>query len=108
MVDAGHGGIDPGAKSPDGKYTEAQIALAVSKRIRDLAEEYNINAIMTREDDELPGNSKNINDALKKRIAIANQYKPDAYISIHVNSYGIYGKFQDKESGIKAFITGDK
>jgi N-acetylmuramoyl-L-alanine amidase len=66
VVDAGHGGVDPGAKSPDGKYTEAQIALDVSKRIRDLSGEYNINAIMTREDDVLPGNAKNITDALKR------------------------------------------
>ena len=108
VVDAGHGGSDPGAKSPDGKYTESALTLEISKTIRELGPEFNVNVIVTREDEALPGGTLNRTDALKKRIEIAKQYNPQAFISIHINSMGLYGKYQDKYSGFEAYISDEK
>jgi N-acetylmuramoyl-L-alanine amidase len=51
VIDAGHGGTDAGAKTKDGKYTEAELSLAIAKKIEMLGPEYNINVIMTRIDE---------------------------------------------------------
>jgi N-acetylmuramoyl-L-alanine amidase len=85
VVDAGHGGIDPGVKSPDNKYTEAQLNLALSKTIQSLANEYNVNVIMTRESDQLPDGATIIQQGLINRLKIVTKVKPFAFISIHLN-----------------------
>jgi N-acetylmuramoyl-L-alanine amidase len=55
VIDAGHGGTDGGAKTKDGKYKEAELSLAIAKKIEALAHDYNINLIMTRGDENFPG-----------------------------------------------------
>jgi beta-lactamase regulating signal transducer with metallopeptidase domain len=55
VVDAAHGGSDPGAISPDNDYTEAGLSLQIAKVIQAVAKEYNIKVVMTRESDVLPG-----------------------------------------------------
>src|SRR5688572_22712393 len=52
VVDAGHGGNDPGAMSIDKKISEAEISLEIAKQIQKLANEYNINVVMTRENEK--------------------------------------------------------
>ena len=104
VVDPGHGGMDPGTIEPGKKHSEADIALDISQAIRDLAPEYNVRVVLTRDADVLPGGAANKEDGLKMRLQIADQSKPDAYISIHVNSAGS-GKFQDGNSGFEAFIA---
>ncbi len=86
ILDPGHGGADPGAI---GKYsTEAQCALAISFKIRDLlAQEMpNVKVLMTREKDELPGGSRSKDAALKYRANFANENKGDLFLCIHLNS----------------------
>ena len=78
LVDAGHGGKDPGAYSPDQKYVEKNLALAIAKKIRDKAPAYNINVILTREDDNAP--------ELKDRTELASRMNADLLVSIHVGS----------------------
>ena len=107
LIDAGHGGIDPGVKSPDSKYTEAQLTLEIAKTIQRISGEYNITVKMTRNDDRLPGNATTIADGLKNRTAIANEIKPDAFVAIHLNSAG-KNSFQSSHSGIEAYITNKK
>jgi N-acetylmuramoyl-L-alanine amidase len=104
VIDAGHGGIDPGAKSVDGKYTEAELALEISKLIQELSQDFNINVVMTREDDKLPGAAITIPEGLNKRVEIVNQVNPKAYVSIHLNSVGKTGKGTD-QTGFAFYIS---
>ena len=76
LIDAGHGGKDPGAYSPDNKYVEKDLALAISKKIKEKAASYNVKVIMTREDDNGPG--------IKARTDQAAQTRADLIVSIHV------------------------
>jgi TonB-dependent SusC/RagA subfamily outer membrane receptor len=104
VVDAGHGGDDPGVQSPDGKYRESELALSITKMIQRLAPEYNINVLMTRKDANYPGGAADRNQGLMKRVEITNEINPSAFISIHINNSGIKG-FQNKNSGIEAYVT---
>jgi N-acetylmuramoyl-L-alanine amidase len=85
IIDAGHGGIDPGASSINGKVKEKDLALQISQKIQQLAPAYNINVVMTRTDDNLPGGTTDIKDGLKARTALANKINPAMYVSIHVS-----------------------
>jgi N-acetylmuramoyl-L-alanine amidase len=104
IVDAGHGGNDKGAKSADGNFNEAQLNLEISKMIQQLASEYNINVIMTREGDDLPGGVTTVSEALKKRVEISNHANPHAFISIHVNTAGKLGE-NTRQSGFDFYIS---
>jgi N-acetylmuramoyl-L-alanine amidase len=86
VIDAGHGGIDPGASSNDGKVKEKDLALQISQKIQQLASSYNVNVVMTRTDDNLPGNTTDIKDGLRARTALTQKIKPDLFITIHISS----------------------
>ncbi len=78
VLDAGHGGKDPGTK---GKYSkEKDIALQVVKKIRYNFNKYkpNVKVILTRD--------KDVFVDLLKRGEIANKNKADIFVSIHCNS----------------------
>jgi TonB-dependent SusC/RagA subfamily outer membrane receptor len=104
IIDAGHGGIDPGAKSPDDRILESKLALELAKTVKQLAPEYNINVVMTREDDRLPGGATTKEDGLRNRVEISNKVKPRIFISLHINHAGSNG-FQQDHSGIEAYVT---
>ena len=81
VVDAGHGGPDRGMKGPIGsarKIEEADITLALAKRVRDLLRDKGVKVIMTRSTDTLI--------ALGDRGKIANKAGADLFLSIHVNA----------------------
>jgi len=80
VIDAGHGGHDPGSISPDRKVKEKTIALSVALKFGKLIEQNNpdIKVIYTRDTD--------IFIPLDTRSDIANKNKADLFISIHVNS----------------------
>lgn len=78
VIDAGHGGIDPGTS---GKYTkEKDIALSIALETGKIINEYmpDIEVIYTREDDSFP--------TLFQRSDIANKNNADLFISIHCNN----------------------
>ncbi|HWW63302.1 MAG TPA: N-acetylmuramoyl-L-alanine amidase [Sphingomonadaceae bacterium] len=78
VIDAGHGGHDPGAMSPDG-LMEKDAALAIAKAIRDeLVESGRVRVAMTRSDDRFL--------VLSERREIARRLHADLFISIHVDS----------------------
>lgn len=104
VVDAGHGGVDHGVMSIDKKHAEAVISLEIAKLVRELAGEYNITVVMTREDEQLPGGEVNIREGNRKRIEIANTIKPAAFISLHVSTTPAK-EYQNKYSGFEAFIS---
>lgn len=103
VVDPGHGGFDHGAVSADKRYTESQLNLELSKKIQSLAAEYNVKVIMTRQDDQLPGDANSIQQGLKNRVDIANSANPTAFVSIHMgSSIGQTGN----PSGFEAYVSG--
>lgn len=78
VIDAGHGGEDPGGVGVG--LQEKHINLDVAKRIKSFLEQRysGIQVIMTRETDTFL--------TLHQRCEIANQAKADLFISIHTNS----------------------
>lgn len=91
ILDAGHGGSDPG-KIGINKALEKDLNLQIAKKVKSLLEKQGITVVMTREDEKGLGGSKA--EDLKKRVEIINETKPDLAVSIHQNSYtseGIHG-----------------
>jgi N-acetylmuramoyl-L-alanine amidase len=78
IIDPGHGGHDTGTIGPSG-FTEKELVLDVSKRLKELIEkELGAEVVMTRDEDKfIP---------LETRTAIANQQEGDLFVSIHANS----------------------
>ena len=78
VVDAGHGGKDPGAIGPNG-LQEKDVTLALAKKIaRRLEEALGCDVVLTRDRDIfLP---------LEERTAIANKVGADLFISVHANA----------------------
>tara|TARA_R110001583_G_scaffold10417_4_gene47844 strand:+ start:12331 stop:13422 length:1092 start_codon:yes stop_codon:yes gene_type:complete len=95
VIDAGHGGKDPGAV---GKHSyEKDIALSISLKTGEYIEKHfpHIKVIYTRKTD--------IFIPLKKRPEIANKAKADLFISIHANSLG---NNNTRTHGTETFILG--
>lgn len=105
ILDAGHGGMDGGAVSPDG-VCEAPITLAIAKKSQALFGFCGVNALMTRADesslDYHEGGSvrENKNADLNARLAVAKQYSGCPFISIHLNQFS-----QAKYSGAQVFYN---
>jgi len=80
VIDAGHGGKDPGAVSINRKIQEKHIALAVALKLGDLIKKNfpDIKVIYTR--------STDVFIPLYQRTDIANKNRADLFISIHINS----------------------
>lgn len=77
VVDAGHGGHDPGAIGRSG-LKEKNVTLDVARRLRDLLTQDGFRVVMTRYDDRfIP---------LHGRSGIANREGADLFISVHANS----------------------
>ncbi len=90
VIDAGHGGIDPGAVGKKGLY-EKDANLDIAKFLRQYVEDsLGIRIIMTREKDEYL--------SLKTRTNIANRNSADLFVSIHCNASGKSSKMQGFET----------
>lgn len=89
VLDAGHGGGDPGKVGINGAK-EKDINLAVAQKIKVLLEKQQIQVIMTREDDRMlsgeNATNKKVED-MKARVKLVNEKMPDLAVSIHQNSY---------------------
>lgn len=89
VIDAGHGGIDPGKVGIHGEL-EKDLNLQIAGKCREYLEQQNINVIMTRDTDEglykEMDTNKKIAD-MKQRVAIIEEKQPDLVVSIHQNSY---------------------
>jgi N-acetylmuramoyl-L-alanine amidase len=81
VIDAGHGGHDPGALSGDGGLREKDVTLAVAKAIKDaLLASGRVRVALTREDDRFL--------VLQERYGLARRLKADLFISVHCDSAG--------------------
>jgi N-acetylmuramoyl-L-alanine amidase len=76
VIDAGHGGHDPGAKARG--LEEAELVLDVALRLEALLKDAGVEVIMTRRTDTFI--------ALEERTAIANRAGADLFLSIHSNA----------------------
>nr|WP_248845129.1 N-acetylmuramoyl-L-alanine amidase CwlD [Aneurinibacillus sp. XH2] len=91
VVDAGHGGLDGGAKSKGG-IIEKDITLPISMYLRDFLQEAGALVIMTRETDTdlaAPGTkglSKRKTEDLLRRVRLIKDNQADLLISIHLNA----------------------
>lgn len=75
VVDAGHGGVDPGTRGP--YVVEKEVCLDLARRLERVLKSNGARVIMTRTDDTLT--------PLRRRPEIAMEAKADAFISIHCN-----------------------
>ncbi|NIJ39118.1 N-acetylmuramoyl-L-alanine amidase [Sphingopyxis panaciterrae] len=79
VIDAGHGGHDPGAISPHSGKREKDITLALARAIRDdLIASGRVRVALTRADDRYL--------VLEERYGIARRLKADLFISIHADA----------------------
>ena len=79
VLDAGHGGRDPGATSPYGGRREKDVTLALALAIRDeLAASARVRVALTREDDRFI--------VLRDRYELARRMGADLFISIHADA----------------------
>lgn len=88
IIDAGHGGKDPGKVGTEGTL-EKDINLKIALYLKEILENQDMKVIMTRtEDKDLSTTSTNfkISD-MKERIALIKESNADLVISIHQNSY---------------------
>lgn len=80
VIDAGHGGQDPGAVSPNNLY-EKRVTLAAAKILKEQLEatgRYKV--FLTRENDRFI--------KLQQRVNIARRKNADMFISLHADSIG--------------------
>ena len=93
VIDAGHGGRDPGALGKRSK--EKNITLAIALKTGNYIEELldDVKVIYTRKKDEFV--------ELYKRAEIANKAKADLFISIHCNGYN-----DIRINGSETFVMG--
>src|SRR6266852_4958815 len=83
VIDPGHGGKEVGAVGPNG-LMEKDATLAVSRKLAAaIQSRLNARVILTRDDDSVV--------SLDQRTGIANQYKADLFLSVHMNAAVVKG-----------------
>ena len=93
VLDAGHGGTDPGATTAE--IAEKEITLDIGRRLRDLLERNGFEVVVTRDADRTI--------ALRDRARLANDSRSDVFVSIHVNAI-----LEHTESrGIETYYLGE-
>lgn len=79
VIDAGHGGRDPGATSVSGQVREKDLTLALAQALRDeLVKRGRVRVAMTRDDDRYL--------TLDDRAAVARRLNAASFVSIHIDS----------------------
>src|SRR5690348_8849892 len=79
VIDAGHGGRDPGARSVSGEIAEKDLTLAMARELRDkLVERGRVRVALTREGDQYL--------TLDDRAAVARRLDAAMFVSLHVDS----------------------
>jgi N-acetylmuramoyl-L-alanine amidase len=95
VIDAGHGGHDPGAVGVG--FREKTLALGLARALRDeLLREGGVRVALTRGDDKFL--------VLDERVAIARALGADLFLSIHADSAGE----KDEVSGASVYTLSDK
>ncbi|MBU3822127.1 N-acetylmuramoyl-L-alanine amidase [Flavobacteriaceae bacterium XHP0103] len=107
VIDAGHGGVDPG--NSNGAINEKEIVLNMANKIKELFKRPDIEIILTRDSDKFM--------ALNDRVNFINNLNPEYVISLHVNLgknesnkgfdvlFSDKNKFNEKSKRLAAEIT---
>lgn len=96
VIDAGHGGKDPGCM--ESSVWESELNLQMAMKLQKKLEAKGVQVLMTRTDDE-------VTLSLAERAELANDHNADVFISIHQNSYtssqisGIEFFYKEGEAG---------
>ncbi|RKQ32275.1 N-acetylmuramoyl-L-alanine amidase CwlD [Oceanobacillus halophilus] len=91
VLDPGHGGPDGGAVGKDGTL-EDDIALIVSKKLKNYLQLAGADVFLTREEDkdlaaeDTKGLSRRKAEDIRKRMEFINDKKPELFLSIHLNA----------------------
>jgi len=93
VVDAGHGGKDPGAIGYR-KYREKVVVLQIAQELKKILRTRGYKVYMTRDSDRFV--------RLRNRTQYANKKNADLFISIHANAVG--GKVANKVHGIESYF----
>ena len=79
VIDAGHGGHDPGATGPTG-LLEKELVLDVARRVAKLvADQLGVKVLLSRDSDHFV--------TLRDRTSFANRAQADVFVSIHANAH---------------------
>ncbi len=93
VIDAGHGGKDPGAVGYR-KYREKIVVFQIAKRLKNILKDRGYKVYMTRDSDKFI--------KLNNRTKYANKKNADIFISIHANA--VSGKHAKKVHGIECYF----
>lgn len=96
VIDAGHGGADPGNLGTKRyRTTEKEVTLDVALLLRKYISERfpDVKIVMTRDRDEYP--------SLQRRVALANETQADLFISIHCDAFD-----NPQARGTSTFVMG--
>ena len=99
IIDAGHGGFDPGKVGKDNTL-EKNINLSIAKKLQSYLEQSGSFVLNTRVDDSALSNTKR--QDLNERKKLANEEGVDLFISIHQNSFP-----KENVKGAQVFYYGD-
>lgn len=104
VIDLGHGGSDPGAVGQN-KTNEADVVLAIGKALNELLKGYELDVKFTR--------LTNKYISLSERSKVANDFKADYFLSIHINSAkdkSVRGievwQYSNRDSKLNTFSSG--
>lgn len=106
VLDAGHGGEDPGAVSSFNGVKEKDVTLVIANQTKALLEKAGYKVIMTRQEDVLQYSDENASMTSKRRQDLLKRKQTmdesgaDIVVSIHLNSYP-----EAKYSGAQTFYT---
>ena len=93
VLDAGHGGEDPGAVSAYSGAKEKDITLIIAQKTKKLLEDAGYTVVMTRTEDVLNYDDENLSMTAKRRLDLLKRKKmmdesnADIVVSIHLNSF---------------------
>lgn len=85
ILDAGHGGWDPGKTGSQAYADEKTLNLAVVEKLQGYLEQSGATVFLTRDTDEALGGGKREDMAERRRIA--NESNADILVSIHQNAF---------------------
>ncbi len=95
MLDAGHGGGEPGARTADGELLEKEVNLDVVLKLSKLLQDQGARVVLTRSSDEraLPRerwervpSDERVRADLDWRASMANEQRVDLFLSVHSNA----------------------
>jgi len=89
IIDAGHGGIDPGAVANG--LVEKDLNLAIAKKLESFLRIADVNVVLSRSDDVLLGDGDTVRAHkvadLKARLDLLKQTDDAILVSIHINKF---------------------